>query len=456
MSKSLDVKVPVKLMGKHVHEIRDPIHVFIRFDDDERRVIDSRPFQRLRHIHQLAMTYLVYPGASHKRFEHSLGVMELAGKVYDVVMNRGLPKNLEEYVKGKGQDFTYWRSVLRMAALCHDLGHLPFSHAAETHLLPYGWSHERMTREIILSDEMRQLWEDMQPALEAEAIVKLAIGPRKARDLTFNDWESLLTEIITGDAFGVDRMDYLLRDSYHTGVGYGSFDHHRLIDTLCILKSAPTDDGEQSDQPVLGVEEGGLHAAEALPLARYFMFSQVYCHPVRRIYDMHLKDFLAEWQAGAKFPTDVEKYLRITDNEVMSAMLSSATDPARPGHKHASRIMRRKHFKILYTTTPDDTHKNPNAAEVIFDAAGSEFGDENVRFDQFPSKDKDPAPDFPVLAQDGRTYSAGWQSQLISRIPMVVTDYVFIEPELREMARKWLNANRDRILADSTVTEETA
>ena len=72
-------------MSKHFHEIRDPIHVFVRLDTDEREVLDSRPFQRLRHIHQLALTYLLYPAATHKRFEHSLGVMELAGRVFDVV-----------------------------------------------------------------------------------------------------------------------------------------------------------------------------------------------------------------------------------------------------------------------------------------------------------------------------------------------------------------------------------
>jgi hypothetical protein len=74
-------------VSKRVHEVRDPIHVFVRLDTDERAVVDSRPFQRLRHIHQLALTYLFYPAATHKRFEHSLGVMELAGRVFDVVTN---------------------------------------------------------------------------------------------------------------------------------------------------------------------------------------------------------------------------------------------------------------------------------------------------------------------------------------------------------------------------------
>jgi len=83
-------------MSKHVHEIRDPIHVFVRLDDDERRVLDSRPFQRLRHVHQLALCYLLYPAATHKRFEHSLGVMELAGRVFDIVTH---PANVTDDIR---------------------------------------------------------------------------------------------------------------------------------------------------------------------------------------------------------------------------------------------------------------------------------------------------------------------------------------------------------------------
>lgn len=77
---------------KEYHEIRDPLHVFIRLDSDERKVLDSYPFQRLRYIHQLALSYLVYPGATHRRFEHSLGVMELAGRVFDVVTRPFIPQ----------------------------------------------------------------------------------------------------------------------------------------------------------------------------------------------------------------------------------------------------------------------------------------------------------------------------------------------------------------------------
>jgi HD superfamily phosphohydrolase len=198
-------------MPKHWHEIRDPIHGFIHVDSQERKILDRRPFQRLRHIHQLAMTYLLYPGATHRRFEHSLGVMELAGRVFDVVTK-------EDYRAEVGRsvipvnDLGYWRRVVRMAALCHDIGHVPFSHAAEKKLLPRGWSHERITDELVRSADMAQLWKDIK--VQPEDVAKLALGPKefgpkKHRTVEFSPWESILAEMIGGDAFGVDRMDYL-------------------------------------------------------------------------------------------------------------------------------------------------------------------------------------------------------------------------------------------------------
>ena len=272
-------------MASGVHEIRDPIHVFVRLDDAERKVLDSAPLQRLRHIHQLALTYLVYPGATHKRFEHSLGVMELASRVFDVVTN---PDNLSDEIRDllppltAPDELRYWKRVLRMAALCHDTGHLPFSHAGEK-LLPPGWDHERLTRLIISSEEMKQIWESVTPPLRAQDIEKVAVGQRKAKNLHFSDWETILAEIIVGDAFGVDRIDYLLRDSYHTGVAYGRFDHYRLIDTLRILMKPQSEAEKISLEPSLGVEEGGIQSVEALMIARYFMHSQVYFHRTRRI-----------------------------------------------------------------------------------------------------------------------------------------------------------------------------
>jgi HD superfamily phosphohydrolase len=186
---------------KHNHEFRDPIHTFISLRTDERRVVDSTPFQRLRHIHQLALTYLVYPGATHKRFEHSLGVMHLASRVFDVVTaSENILDESVRRIMPDEQTKQYWKSVLRAAALCHDLGHLPFSHAAEKHLLPDGCDHESLTKDIIKSPEMVEIWEAMTPPLRSDDIVKVAVGPKKADPLELGTWETILAEIIIGDA----------------------------------------------------------------------------------------------------------------------------------------------------------------------------------------------------------------------------------------------------------------
>ncbi len=145
------------MLPKYEHEIRDPIHTFIRVSSDERKVIDSAPFQRLRDIHQLALTYLVYPAATHRRFEHSLGVMELAGRVFDVITRQDNRRNEAREYYRPDSELSYWRTVVRMGALCHDLGHIPFSHGAEE-LLPSGYHHEHLSVDVILSEEMEPVW----------------------------------------------------------------------------------------------------------------------------------------------------------------------------------------------------------------------------------------------------------------------------------------------------------
>ena len=430
-------------MSKHIHEIRDPIHVFVRLDSDERAVLDSRPFQRLRHIHQLALTYLLYPAATHKRFEHSLGVMELSGRVFDVItyaanvtdeMRQGVPE------VSQPNQIQYWRRVLRMAALCHDIGHLPFSHAAEKELLPDGWDHERLTRELILSEEMKCIWSAMTPPVRPDDVVKLAVGPRKASDLKFSTWETILSEVIVGDAFGVDRIDYLLRDSHHTGVAYGRFDHFRLIDTLRIM---PPEQGD-SRQLTLGVEEGGLHSAEALLLARYYMYSQVYFHPIRRIYDIHLKDFLVCDLPDGKFPIDLESHLQRTDNEVNACILAAASQANRPGHDAARRIVGHKHYKVFYQRHPDDVRVNPEAGRAVFEAACGKFGAENVRIDSYTQK-REPVL-FPVQRKDGSVVTAYKLSEVLQHLPVVAVDFVFIKPDLLDVATAWLREERERII----------
>ena len=431
-------------MAKLTHEVRDPVHQFVRFDDQERRVIDSPPVQRLRHIHQLATTYLVYPGATHRRFEHSLGVMELAGRVFDVITH---PENVHPAISNAIPEIrdtkrlSYWRQLLRMAALCHDLGHIPFSHAAERELLPEGWNHERLSVELIRSELMRDVWQQPVPAMDAERIAKIAVGQKELPGEVFSTWEAILSEIVVSDAFGVDRMDYLLRDSLHCGVAYGRFDHYRLIDTLRVLPR-----GHGSEEPVLGIEEGGLHSAESLLLARYFMFSQVYFHRVRRAYDVHLKDFLTLWLPGGSYSVDLPSHLAMTDVQVTAGIIDAASNEDHPAHDPARRLTNREHFRVLWSRSPADLEKNPESGRFVFDAAREHFGDAAVRRDRRSAGGA--AIDFPVEMSDGRIASARVESLVIDHIPDTAFDYVFIDPGRKAEAERWLAKERLSILPE--------
>jgi HD superfamily phosphohydrolase len=451
-------------VSKGQREVRDAVHGFIEPDKFELAVIDSQPFQRLRHIHQLALSYLVYPGASHKRFEHSLGVMHITGRIFDTVTREDkLTDQVRDIVPRRDSvEFLYWRSVLRMAALCHDMGHLPFSHAAEESLLPDGYDHERITHDIIYSREMETVWETMSPQPKPEHVAKVALGASTVEKLrlplAFSAWEAILAEMISGD-FGADRIDYLLRDSLHTGVAYGRFDHQRLINTLRILPttSSPQDEGETSgDRPEagLGIEEGGLESAEALMIARYLMFSQVYYHPTRLINDAHLKDFLVAWLPEKRFPIDVEGHLAITDNEVTVAMLEAKRDSSRPGHDPARRILDRDHFRIASSRKAGDIGERSLATRAIFDAASERYGEEHVRFGASP-RQPDP-PDFPVLERDGTVASSLVLSEVLARLPGSRAEYVFVDRAIRGEAERWIETEREQIITDALAKQDEA
>jgi uncharacterized protein len=438
-----DTLAPVK----HLHEFRDPIHTFISVRTDERRVIDSMPFQRLRNIHQLALTYLVYPGATHMRFEHSLGVMELASRIFDVVTNsQNISHDSVREIVPDEEGKRYWKSVIRMAALCHDLGHLPFSHAAEKELLPSGYDHERLTVSIIRSEEMNNIWKSMTPPLRADDIAKLAVGAANIEPIQLSTWEAILSEIIIGDAFGADRMDYLLRDSYHAGVKYGVYDHHRLINSLRILPETH----EETDQPALGLEHGGLESSEALMIARHFIYKQVYLHPIRRVYDIHLKDFLKCWLPGKKFSTDLKKHLSISDVEVLTAIRKASATPNSKQHRYAERIECREHFHLFYSSTPRDKKGGKlkpgklRPGKLIADAAEKKFGREQIRYDYYQPRTT--APEFPVRTYDAKIESSLKISQILRRMPEIEVDAVYCDNAIFDDAIKWRDQNKQRIL----------
>jgi len=440
-------------MGKHLHEIRDPVHVFIRLDSDEREVLDSRPLQRLRSIHQLGLTYLLYPGATHRRFEHSLGVMELATRIFDVITDQNNIRPDVQDIVPTGDQKMYWRRVLRMAALFHDVGHLPFSHSADHRLFPNGWTHEHMTTEIIQNKEMQKIWGKITPPLRGEDIAKIAAGPKEGSKVglgQFKLWETILSEIIVGDTFGADRMDYLLRDSLHAGVAYGKFDHYRLVDTLRILPKGGSE--EDSKEPTLGLLVGGIQSAEALLWARYFMYSQVYCHPVRRIYDIHLGDFLEKKMGKNKVPTESNDFLRLDDNQVLVWIWEAASSPNDHISELAKRIFERRHFKLIYERNPKDQNINTQATEAIYKAVCKKFGEDSVRYD--PCRQEGGSKLFPVQLKDGSVLQSIELSATLNEVPIVSTEYVFIEDKCRNEAEAWLGKKRSEILKSRKEAEE--
>ena len=433
-------------MPKLYHEFRDPIHIFIKMFPEERAVVDSRPFQRLRNISQLALTNLVYPGATHKRFEHSLGVMEIASRIFDVLTetsNRN--KDILDIFPKHPYELLRWRFTLRMAALCHDIGHLPFSHASEKELFPKGWNHEKMTATIILGDEMRPFWKTI--SINANEIVKLALGPKEVAgafgpdnpDFQFSNWETILSEIIVSDTFGADRIDYLLRDSHHAGVAYGKFDHYRLIDTLRILPFECNHSGTcEEKMPFLGIEGGGLKTVESLIVARYLMYTQLYFHPVRRIYDIHLKEFLMKLFPKG-IPITIPEYLGLSDNDILSEIYKCSEDSSCPLNELAKRIARRKHYKLLYERHPDDSKISLEPGKEVYEEACKAFGAEMIRHD-FKEPKGGLTNDFPMKRSDGKIISALSSTSVLNQVHMPLIDNVYASREIYDKSEAWLGS----------------
>ena len=319
-------------------EIRDPIHQFIHLSDLEVGIIDTRPVQRLREIHQLSTGFLIWPGAVHTRFEHALGTMELAGRAFEAAIrntSRDNPAILVQLGWDQEPGRERARSFVRLAALLHDVGHSPFSHGPESLFPEYEAdgnkkrvTHEHMSARIILETEIgEKLQRDQYHGVDPEVIAYIAVGPEH-RPRSSDERTLLLTELVTGSV-GVDRWDYLLRDSLFSGSRYGLFDIERMIESLIIIES--------KGSPAWALKAGGQYSAEQMLLARWFMWLNVYTHKTRRILDKHLEHFLKDFLDGESFPTIVEDYLEITDRVILTEI--------RKYDEHRSRLLERGHFR---------------------------------------------------------------------------------------------------------------
>ncbi len=270
-------------------EIKDPVHGYVYITEAEKVVIDSYPMQRLRRLRQLAGSEYVYPGANHTRFEHSLGVLYLAGKVLENPHISQLISEEEE-------------NVCRIAALLHDVGHGPFSHVFEGLLIKnLDKTHEDLTSWIIKKSEVADKLEKM--GYDPEEVGELAVGKLHKKGRAFLDQ-------IISSAVDVDKQDFIVRDTYHTGAEYGFIDVFRLIHALDVL-------GEN-----LAVELGALSALEAIIIARIESFKSIYFHRVGRAAQIMLATAMEKANSelgltGFKTP---EEFMALDDYTVWSAL----------------------------------------------------------------------------------------------------------------------------------------
>jgi len=270
-------------------ELKDPVHGYVYITEQEKEIIDSFPVQRLHRLRQLAGAEYVYPGANHTRFEHSVGVMYLAGRVTE-------NSNISQRISKDEAE------MVRIAALLHDVGHGPFSHVFE-HLLDkeLGKTHEDMTKWILTKSELKD--ELHKIGYNPEEIGKLAIG-------TLHKPQKAFLDQIISSSVDVDKLDFVVRDTHHTGAEYGYIDIFRLIHALDILDEN------------LAVDLGALSALESLIIARIESFKSIYFHRVGRAAQIMLATAMekADNELGlTRFKTP-DEYLAMDDYTVWTRL----------------------------------------------------------------------------------------------------------------------------------------
>ncbi len=296
-------------------EVRDVIHGAIRLSPAETAVVDNPFVQRLRNIKQTGFSHLPFPGATHSRYSHCLGVMYLAGVAFDSVFRDWVFKD-----EGKRHQF---REVVRMAAMCHDIGHAPYSHSTEFAMpsisaLGLTWyddsvdigqraTHEDYTIAILERTSICELIDRNFPftSKHVASLISTDIGGDDDFWLDGGlDYRRVLSQLISSE-LDVDRLDYLVRDSYYSGARYGMVDVPWLVSSLTAISL----DGVVT----LGLDRAAIYAFDDFMIARHHMFLMVYFHHKSVIYEELLKRFVTSPDTDFRLPGDLDEYLTVDD-----------------------------------------------------------------------------------------------------------------------------------------------
>lgn len=378
-----------------LHTIQDPIHGSIAFGPIEKRIIDHRLFQRLHGLRQNSLLHLVFPAANHTRFDHSLGVMSIASRFFDAIINNqqkicsaGGHRNsfqvgyrVDDVKMRKLIDVLdrqpYFKIVVRSAALFHDIGHGPLSHLFDKFFPPVQevlkllvdpcFEHIRSCLQIMkgrsgsspISHEVlsciiaTRVLHDISDILKKYSIkvedivrdactsIEKQIPPSKRTQSLPYDVAPLLRDIISSD-LDADRMDYLMRDSHMCGVNYGLYDQDRILKSMCAYATL-------NNRAVrAGIRYSGVGALEDLLIARYQMYAQIYGHKTNRACSAMLdaiQERLREsgwsWNPGCvSLQQLLDRFAELDDQKFISQLL----DPKANGHQKQVKEIAEKLF----------------------------------------------------------------------------------------------------------------
>jgi len=334
-------------------ELRDAVHDFIELTWQERKLLDLPVMQRLRRIKQLALASLVYPGATHTRFEHSLGVFHIANQMATKLVTDAD----QEYV-----------DIIRYAALLHDIGHGPFSHVSEFALSQFA------DRDRLGVEEEQQIhehlgWRIIETDHGISQVLSAPVIDRVVSVLKGQGGWEYIKAIISGP-LDADKQDYLLRDSLFCGVKYGVYDLPRLLQSLQVVEDA----GEK----YLAVAEDSIHAAEQYVLAKYYLTTQVYCHRIRLISDEMLKratllgveedgiGFLKDLYQNPELSDDyIENYLKWTDDRVTRELLAEEYSTTLAGQLFSDLHKRKLWKRVFDAPLNEETFPEPEVRSLL-------------------------------------------------------------------------------------------